>query len=396
VQRLSDDPSHDSHTVMFMVKSLELAEHLSDLTQFFDSSDFPTSTSDFDQSAVLSSDADLPSGLCQKLIDFGAASRQWERGLPASLALPNVDMQTAEVTSATHSMNRQAVVLRARLLYSQIVAYRPLLLYYSGSARHRDTCQTDWLLNSPRLNDAIIQKTCIMCTDAAIKLVSTLAWVARTDDEALPESWYTIFYLYNCGMILLLQRNLFSGLADAEAAWSKCIELLQSFQHCSRTAVRCTKLLFRLSDRAVPLLSVGGPQATMTSRRPETQTRPAMPVGRPSSLNDTTNIANTVDRLSQPPAIHGLGSFGNVYGRSGDVSFSAFAFTPGDVSQSHTQQMYQQDEFQCPPPAVPADSNSGYYGPTFFDDSLDIDMSWLSTIPFDFDAESLDEGFIWH
>jgi hypothetical protein len=89
-----------------------------------------------------------------------------------------------------------------------------------------------------------------LCISAAKELAMLLQWVHQMHREAIPEPWFVIFYMYTCGMALLLDRHGRISEHGCLTSWNACIETLRFYETTHKTAFRCVRLL-ELSDRSL-------------------------------------------------------------------------------------------------------------------------------------------------
>ncbi|KAK7219060.1 hypothetical protein V2G26_007063 [Clonostachys chloroleuca] len=252
----SPSSSPSSISLNFLIHLLELQEILTDVVAHYNDDESATADESGDALPHYRYGGEEPNmmfkapslirqieaGDFQDLVNFEANLLGWEQKLPPSLRLPPAMELTANPYLAA-SIERQSVVLRARYLYGQVLIFRPLLLYRMAQAKYRRHNRSDSITIISTLGNALLDRGQSMCINAAVDLVLLLAWLDRTKSDAMPEPWFTIFYLYTCGMVLLVHRHGVRDVEETNLAWTKCLDVLTSLETGSRTARRCLKVL---------------------------------------------------------------------------------------------------------------------------------------------------------
>ncbi|RVX69751.1 hypothetical protein B0A52_06396 [Exophiala mesophila] len=185
------------------------------------------------------------------LLHSDAALSGWESETPPGMKMPCAH-ELHPGTAFDPRIDRQVVALRARYLYGRVLTFRPLLLQKMARHRERVLEKRHQQTVSSILTKALVEQGPGLCVDAAEELVATMAWVHQHNIKAAIEPWYTVFYMYTCAMILLVDRLCQADNSRTERTiniWNSCLEVLDRYQAKSRTARRCVKLL-KLSEES--------------------------------------------------------------------------------------------------------------------------------------------------
>ncbi|EXJ67880.1 uncharacterized protein A1O5_09227 [Cladophialophora psammophila CBS 110553] len=267
------------------------------------------------------------------------------------------------------------------------------------------------------LRRTLLDKTSEMCINATIELIDLLDLAYHTRNDTMPESWYTIFYLYNCGMTLLIHRHRRPDLDPGlKASWTKCLTILGHYQTMRRTAVKCVRLLELAARNFAPRhwlpsttagAGAGGRAAAMAQEQQQGQVQESnVMVGLGVGCSSSSSTASAVEardqhqdkyrqqqlqmqqhcrQLSAAPGDVGVGSCGNLFAFQLDADLANATAQIPVPAQAQAQRQVDGDRdgnVECGA-ALPD---------LIFDDT--IDFSWLSTAPFELSPEEL-TGTFW-
>ncbi len=203
-----------------------------------------------------------------------------------------------------------------RYLYGYLLAFRPILLHrtsrqgYINTTRQRSGEEPTL---ASILSQALVEHGLATCITTAKELVMLLQWVHQVYREAIPEPWYVIFYLYTCGMVLLLDRHSSISGEDGLLSWDTCLRTLRFYESTHRTAFRCVKLLELSNKSFFPATrsqkssqTLTGPQfqSTLVSQNPAYL--------QPDDINSGSSFA-TGDARYLPNQAHESGGQGDVH-----------------------------------------------------------------------------------
>ncbi|OQV06633.1 Fungal specific transcription factor domain-containing protein [Cladophialophora immunda] len=380
----------DQNAITFLCHSIKLQEHIADLlTKFYD--DDTDATMDGSPPWSRTSKQGFNPHCyryCKEIDDFvgvEAALVSWETELPESLRLPELAILRA--TPETFSdVSRQSVVLRCQNLYAYILASRPSLLQKSEAHTSNATGATEQRPGRTvdlALRRTFLDKTSEMCINATVELIDLLDLAYQAHNDTMPESWYTIFYLYNCGMTLLIHRHLRPNL-ELKPSWTKCLKVLRHYQTIRRTALKCVKLLELAARNFAPKHWMPTQQSTIPTAaaaaadddddaaQGNTQEESHLLRLSCSTLPSIVDL-RSLQQQQVPSRAPGNGGR-NCSGDSCDVSDFQL-----DVSLGGVQVRAEEAESATLPELM-------------FDDS--IDFSWLSNAPFELSPEEL-TGTFW-
>ncbi|KAF2249476.1 hypothetical protein BU26DRAFT_565122 [Trematosphaeria pertusa] len=215
----SSTPLQEQHNskIAFFIHALELSNTLIDVLKNFYT---PRRTPRPAPSEGLHSED------CRPLLDLDDSLERWSGQLPEHLRY----REDAPLDELGTIFRQQAVVLHCRYLHLRILLFRPIAVdlaqshYFDPDSDSRHTV----------LKHAIAAGCIRSCVSAAQELIHTL--FREYDRGHLPVSWYSVFYLYTAGTVILavlvtptLRRAEKDNFASLEMSWAECIECLSRF-----------------------------------------------------------------------------------------------------------------------------------------------------------------------
>ncbi|PYH87115.1 hypothetical protein BO82DRAFT_349623 [Aspergillus uvarum CBS 121591] len=204
------------------------------------------------------------------ILEFDREIQAWEDSLPVHLRYHS-SMTRDALT------DRQAIVLRIRLLHVRIVSLRPALIRHCkpGASTYTAKPQTP---ASSFLSQVLHSESPRLCFQFAHELIDLFA--AKLDPESmtgpLPSWWYSVLYVYTSATVILVERFLETknGVpqqrSNALRGWSAAVRILQSYSLVADSAAKCLMTLEALSETlssAQQADTVRGPEAVDAEAR---------------------------------------------------------------------------------------------------------------------------------
>ncbi|CAG7946564.1 unnamed protein product [Penicillium salamii] len=269
-----------------------------------------------------------PESKLSNILRIDSRLQAWKISLPRHL-YPHCACEDDKI------IKRQAVVLRVRFLHARILLYRPTVISYCmhGAALTADcAAENDSSFASDECS--LPEKMMSQCARTSFDLAHDLIEIfdqhlhLETLLGPLPNWWYSVLYLYNATMMILVERFLESKKvtpdaleSKAERTWHKALRILRSYGSIADSALRCIAVLEIFSERLFPAShqrsdnDIGGIDAASTNTA---QYNPAdcdwdllwtmsSSFGQNSSLSDSNLFPCTfddfylTDLLSVPP-----------------------------------------------------------------------------------------------
>ena len=229
----------------------------------------------------------------------------WRRNLPLHLQSGHIHRTRSVINQ------RQRNILWIRHHHVRLLIFRPLL------ARFCAICQTNPPSDERILPWKIILQCCITCVEIALDTVSFLSETmsekpAKELDEMLPAWWYTNFYLYSAGTVLIAARLSSDVVAHVSedtliGAWHKVLETFKLLSGYSNHATRCAAALKALFDQVSEQRS-SDRQASYQQQTGD-RTLPSMPSQQQGCRTDRmhdpqyfSNVSETTSAVDPYPA----------------------------------------------------------------------------------------------
>ncbi|TLS26180.1 hypothetical protein PpBr36_04858 [Pyricularia pennisetigena] len=225
----------------------------------------------------------------QKLLEIDMRLARWRKQLPAHLQFP---FPTKDSDLYSNIFARQAVVLHCRYLHLRIMLFRPTTVELSNGQffeAEAAGATTDFQRQ--------VLQACIRSSVAAARELIELIWkgVASEERPPTPPWWYSVFYLYTAGTVILailLTPNLRLAFYDCcrgnrheqellDVSWAQCVEALSiSKRSGSLFAKRCLWILQAVYDQRATNDNMNVPEDAGPGRSEAVGSQPAA-VSRP-------------------------------------------------------------------------------------------------------------------
>ncbi|TLD03900.1 hypothetical protein PgNI_11292 [Pyricularia grisea] len=237
----------------------------------------------------------------QKILEIDMRLARWRKQLPAHLQFP-LPAKNSELCSTVFA--KQAVVLHCRYLHLRILLFRPTTVELSNGQffeAEAAGATTDFQRQ--------ILQACIRSSVAAARELIELIWNGMASDEGPPTPpwWYSVFYLYTAGTVILailLTPSLRLAFYDCcrgnrneeellDVSWAQCVEALSiSKRSGSVFAKRCLWILQAAYDQRATNDNMNAPEGAGPGRSEATGSQ-LVTVSRPHSQRQGAQTAIT-------------------------------------------------------------------------------------------------------
>ncbi|RAL13334.1 fungal specific transcription factor domain-containing protein [Aspergillus homomorphus CBS 101889] len=181
-------------------------------------------------------------------LDFDREIQAWEDSLPSHLHYHSS-------TTRDGLIDRQATILRIRLLHMRTVSLRPALIRHCKPGAPTYTMKPQIPTRS-FLSEVMYSESSRMCFQFAHELINLFD--AKLDAETmtgpLPSWWYSVLYVYTAATVILVERFLETKesiprqRSNAVRAWDTAVRILQSYSVVADSATKCLVALEALSE----------------------------------------------------------------------------------------------------------------------------------------------------
>ncbi|KAI3010038.1 transcriptional regulator family: Fungal Specific TF [Aspergillus niger] len=182
------------------------------------------------------------------VLEFDREIQAWEESLPVHLRYHSGMTRDALA-------DRQATILRIRLLHIRIVSLRPSLIRHCkpGASTYAAKPQISTSAFLSQVIQSEFPRICFQCAHELIDL-----FTARLDPESmtgpLPSWWYSVLYVYTSATVILVERfletknNIPEQRSNALRGWNAAVRILQSYSLVADSATKCLITLEALSE----------------------------------------------------------------------------------------------------------------------------------------------------
>ncbi|KAK1995023.1 fungal-specific transcription factor [Colletotrichum falcatum] len=269
--RADDAALHRLRYQGFFHKSLELYEVINHAVLAFYSSTSPSRSPTHPDVASHGSrrSSERPELDLGKALQLDQRLTKWEKSLPSFLKTSEPETTLGEV------FQRQAVILRIRLLHARMLLLRPMLARFCLSPSPEPSQVHD------DLSARVVQQCAMVCVEAAQGLVSSIVRFQRRDGSLglLPAWWYRVFYVYTAATVLVAARlrpAVFSS-PEISRSWNQAMGLLHDHESLGPSARRCAAALQILSAKAFQEEQQQQQQQQQSAALPDSEANTAVP-----------------------------------------------------------------------------------------------------------------------